>query len=209
MRSQADRAYDLIKARIIVLDIPPGAILDEEQLAQELKFGRLPIREALQRLERDGLVVIQPWRSTYVSDVKLFDLRNICETRVSVEGWSARLAAERITSIQLHQLEKYFAQPKKGFGRERSVSIIDQELKVHKTVAEASGNKYLMDFISRLLDLSARIWRMLPNPQACANEIGQHHEQLYQALLHRDAVSAEEIIRSDILCFWDFVRAQI
>jgi DNA-binding GntR family transcriptional regulator len=209
MRSQADRAYDLIKAKIVVLDIPPGAILDEEQLAQELKFGRLPIREALQRLERDGLVVIQPWRSTYVSEVKLLDLRNICEARLSVESWSARLAAERISPSELYRLQKSFLHSTKGFGHNSTTQLIDEELNVHKTIAEASGNKYLLDFISPLLDLSARIWRMLPNPQACANEIAEHHQQLYQALQHRDAVTAEKIVRSDIICFWDFVRAQI
>jgi DNA-binding GntR family transcriptional regulator len=64
MKSHTDRAYEVLRARIVSLALPPGAVLKEEELMSDLALGRNPIREALQRLARDDLEVIQPRRGT-------------------------------------------------------------------------------------------------------------------------------------------------
>ncbi len=73
-RSQSEEAYLRIRERIVSLDMPPGSVVNESRLRQELKIGRTPIREALQRLARENLVRSVPHRGTFVTDVNITDL---------------------------------------------------------------------------------------------------------------------------------------
>src|SRR5438034_9325324 len=97
-RSQSEAAYFLIRDRILSLALPPGSLVHEAQLRQDLSIGRRPIREALQRLAHEKLVRSVPNRGTFVTDVNITDLARITEVRVVLEGHAARLAAERGTA---------------------------------------------------------------------------------------------------------------
>src|ERR1051325_4986085 len=92
-----DRAYRELEEMIVTLQLSPGTILSEQALAQRLKIGRTPIREALQRLARDGLVVIMPRRGIMVSEINLRLQLRLLEVRRELERLMARLAAERAT----------------------------------------------------------------------------------------------------------------
>src|SRR5437899_6971754 len=96
-RSQTEEAYQRILERIVSLEMPPGSVVNESRLREELKIGRTPIREALQRLARENLVRSIPHRGTFVTDVNITDLARITEVRVVLEGHCARLAAERLS----------------------------------------------------------------------------------------------------------------
>src|SRR5260370_11663354 len=97
-RSQSEEAYLRIRDRIVSLDMPPGSVVNEGRLRGELKIGRTPIREALQRLARENLVRSLPHRGTFVTDVNITDLARITEVRVVLESHAARLAAERLST---------------------------------------------------------------------------------------------------------------
>jgi DNA-binding GntR family transcriptional regulator len=92
-----DRAYRLIEELIVTLALPPETILSEQSLAQRLAIGRTPIREALQRLARDGLVVILPRRGILVSQINLKTQMRLLEVRRELERLMARGAAEGAT----------------------------------------------------------------------------------------------------------------
>ncbi len=81
-----DRAYHELEEMIVTLQLPPGTVLSEQTLAVKLKIGRTPIREALQRLARDGLVVIMPRRGILVSEI---NLKLNCVCLRSGVSWSA------------------------------------------------------------------------------------------------------------------------
>src|SRR6202163_2363099 len=104
-RSQSEEAYLRIRDRIVSLDMPPGSVVNESRLREELKIGRTPIREALQRLSRENLVKSVPHRGTFVTDVNITDLARITEVRVVLEGHAARLAAERLTTSDRDSFE--------------------------------------------------------------------------------------------------------
>jgi Transcriptional regulators len=95
-RSQSEAAYLRIRDRIVSLDMPPGSVVNEARLREELVIGRTPIREALQRLALENLVKSIPHRGTFVTDVNITDLARITEVRVVLESHAARLAAERL-----------------------------------------------------------------------------------------------------------------
>src|SRR5436853_813009 len=92
-RSQSEAAYVRLLDRIVSLEMPPGSVVNEARLREELKIGRTPIREALQRLGRENLVRSIPHRGTFVTDVNITDLARIAEVRVLLEAYAARLAA--------------------------------------------------------------------------------------------------------------------
>ena len=91
----SDKAYYLIRQRIITLELPPMSPIDEQALMEELQLGRTPIREALQRLAAENLVSIVPRRGMFVADISLTDLQQVFELRMMLEGFCARLAAQR------------------------------------------------------------------------------------------------------------------
>src|SRR4051812_43394290 len=92
-----DRAYRELEEMIVTLQLSPGTVLSEQALAVRLKIGRTPIREALQRLARDGLVVIMPRRGIMVSEINLWLQLRLLEVRRELERLMASLAAERAT----------------------------------------------------------------------------------------------------------------
>ena len=81
--TNADRAYEVVRDRLVMLDIRPGEPINDDRLAAELGLGRTPVREALKRLERDRLVIAYPRRGTFATAVDMTDLADISEIRKS------------------------------------------------------------------------------------------------------------------------------
>ena len=96
--SLSQQAYTQIKHRIVTLQLAPGSVVNEAQLLEELTFGRTPIREALQRLEREQLVTILPRRGIFVASIDFNDLQRLFEMRVPLEVLAVQLATQRGSS---------------------------------------------------------------------------------------------------------------
>ncbi len=96
--SNADRAYEIVRERLIMLDIRPGEPINDDRLATELGVGRTPVREALKRLERDRLVTVYPRRGTFATAVDMTDLGDISEIRRQLEPTAAARAARTATT---------------------------------------------------------------------------------------------------------------
>src|SRR5207237_3796488 len=109
VRSQGEEAYARILERIVSLEMPPGSVVNEARLRDELGIGRTPIREALQRLARENLVRSIPHRGTFVTDVNITDLARITEVRVVLESHAARLAAEKLTTSDREAIDGLLA----------------------------------------------------------------------------------------------------
>jgi DNA-binding GntR family transcriptional regulator len=92
-----DKAYAQIEEMIVTLQLPPGTVLSELVLTNRLGIGRTPIREALQRLSRDGLVSILPRRGVLVSDIDIRAQLRVLEVRRELDRLIARYAAIRAT----------------------------------------------------------------------------------------------------------------
>ncbi len=92
-------AYDQIKEAILTFQFLPNQALIEGELASQLGISKTPVRDALMRLEKEGLVVRMPYKGTYVSDVNNQDMSNIFQIRMALEGLAIRLAASRAAGI--------------------------------------------------------------------------------------------------------------
>jgi len=190
--SQADEAYASIRARIITLELPPGASIKEEAMAKELSTGRTPIREAVKRLALESLVSIYPQRGTFVSDVQITDLAAISEVRAQLESYAARLASERWREGDLDEL--------RGL-RERvaesahlpALELMAVDREVHEFIYRTARNEFLRADLERYYALASRIWHLVLDrvPDLEANV--RDHEELLDAIAASDGSRANSI----------------
>jgi DNA-binding GntR family transcriptional regulator len=99
-----DRIYAALKHRILRCELPPNQRLNEKKLSQELGVSRTPLRQALNRLSQDGLVVLLPYKGYVVAPLTIDDFKNLCEVRRIIEPESVALAAERATPQDIERL---------------------------------------------------------------------------------------------------------
>src|SRR6266576_7028565 len=136
-RSQSELAYLRNSERIVSLDMPPGSVVNEGRLREELGIGRTPIREALQRLARENLVRSIPHRGTFVTDVNITDLARITEVRVLLEGHAARLAAEKLSATDREAIAQLVEILEEGPSLDqRELMRLDQ--RIHRQIYRAS-----------------------------------------------------------------------
>ena len=204
-RIDTKRAYDLIRERITTLDLAPGSIIDEQSLAGELDMGLVPVREALKLLVHDSLVVITPRHGLYVADVNVPDLEQLSELRLTLEGLSARLAAQRATEDDIVILEA-LRQEQASTPPEDRRRLFDIDHKFHQAVSRAAHNKYMADSLERLFGLSQRLWYLaLPKLGFLPGSVEQHLD-LVKAIKDGDGDEAERIMRAHVGQFYAQVR---
>lgn len=204
-RSQSEEAYLRIRDRIVTLDMPPGSVVNEARLREELGIGRTPIREALQRLARENLVRPIPHRGTFVTDVNITDLARITEVRVVLEAHAARLAAEKLSSPDREAIEKVLrAVVSRSITDQRELMSLDQQ--VHRAVYRAARNAFLEATLERYFNLSLRLWYLVLDRQLRVREAVDEHVELLQAVLGGDADRAEDIMRRHVLGFEREIR---
>ena len=111
-----DLVYQDLKRKILTGEIPSRTRLMEIELANKMNVSRTPIREAIRRLAEDGLVQVEPRRGAFVSNISIKDMLDVFETRADLEGFTAYLAAQRITEEQKAE-QKYWDDIRFPFGK--------------------------------------------------------------------------------------------
>lgn len=159
--SMSQRAYEILRDRLIMLDIAPGDPINEAGLAVDLGVGRTPVREALKRLVTDHLVVSYPRRGTFATRVDITDLADICELRAVLEPLAARKAAANLRA-EVHAEMSRTAREIEAFDLEGSRrALMEFDIGVHRMIYEAAENAHLEEALVRLDNLATRIWCLL------------------------------------------------
>ncbi|MGD9030288.1 MAG: GntR family transcriptional regulator [Anaerolineae bacterium] len=201
----SEKAYRLIKEKVITLELPPSSVIDEQMLMQQLHLGRTPIREALQRLDAEGLVNIVPRRGTFVNDISITDLQKIFELRTALEGFCARLAAQRITEDQIERMESVLQDlDEVPDGDPRALMVIDKRF--HRLLYAAADNEFLAETLNRLYDLSLRLWHLVLNHLEDVRHSIAQHRQLLDALRQGEEAKAEALVKEHIVEFQQNIK---
>jgi DNA-binding GntR family transcriptional regulator len=200
----SDLAYERIKEMIISSRLSPGTLLTEGQLASQLGMGRMPVREAMQRLALEDLVMILPRKGAFVQPIQVEDLQKIFELRVTLECLSCELAAERITEEELKKLEAMFENVDSlAEGSEEHVRV---DRAFHRAIASATRNEYLQRAVERTLNLAIRLLYVSGSRMAKVGEIAEEYRRVLEALRRRDGKAAAEAMRAHIEEFRKKVR---
>jgi DNA-binding GntR family transcriptional regulator len=206
--SLADRAYEGIRDRLVMLDIRPGEPLNDAALAQELGTGRTPVREALKRLESDRLVVAYPRRGTFATAVDITDLAHISEIRAELEPLAAARAARTASEAGRAHLAGLVEEVA---GLEARISdrreILRRDVHIHREIYRAAGNPHLEDILVRQDNLATRIWCLfLDRLPTIAGHVGEH-VALLEAIVEGDAEKASRLALDHVVGFERAVRA--
>jgi DNA-binding GntR family transcriptional regulator len=153
-----DRAYRELEEMIVTLQLSPGTILSEQTLAVRLKIGRTPIREALQRLARDGLVVIMPRRGIMVSEINLRLQLRLLEVRRELERLMASLAAERATPDERREFAELAAAMIAAAAKADDIAFMRLDQRFNILVATAARNEFARRSMGLMNALSRRFW---------------------------------------------------
>lgn len=202
----SDKAYHLIRQKIITLEFPPLSPIDEQTLMEDLQLGRTPIREALQRLAAEDLVFLAPRRGIFVSEISITDLQKIFEARMVLEGFCARLAAERATADQIDEIEGVIHEidhVPEGDGK--ALMLIDERF--HELLYQAADNEFIADTSRRLHALSFRLWHLVLDRLGDVRGAMEQHIEIADALRDRDPVQAETLVRKHVSEFQQEIKA--
>ncbi len=194
-----DQTYDIIKNMIIVREIEPGKKINEEQLAKEIRVSRTPIREALCRLENEGIVRIIPRRGAFVADLNEINVSEILLIREVLEGLVARLATENMDEKTLDKLKKALDKVNTTSEEDRDlVTYTRSEVDFHASLLSASNNqmlKSMMEIVNAHLQI-IRL-RTVVIPERAQKTVKEHH-QILKAIEIGDAHDAEELMRKHV-----------
>jgi len=203
--TDAEKAYREIKERIIKTKLPPGAVINESDLMDDLNYGRTPIREALKQLQIEDLVVVKPRRGIFVSDLSITDLSKIFEVRIELERLAARLATERITPSQLERLRDLAEQYQQSPPAQKE-KLIHLDNQFHRLIADATHNRFLQNNLEHYYNLSLRIW-YLALPQTSPDDINVDvHVEITKAISSGDAKKAERALTQHIKDFHTTIK---
>ena len=191
-----DAVYEHIRSEIVRGQLRPNERLVEAEIAERLQVSRTPVRECLQRLAADGLVVSRR-RGWIVYEHTIDQIRDIYETRMALEGYATRLATERATQQQIQDIAEILLDSA-GILHEPRQHLVGVNDRFHDAIVEASGNKQLVAFIkrNRLYYFNYRVAAMYTDDEAAASR--DQHERLVDALVSRDSDRAEAITRDHI-----------
>ncbi|MGX9674280.1 GntR family transcriptional regulator [Mycobacterium sp. HM-7] len=205
--TNADRAYDIVRERLVMLDIRPGEPINDDRLAAELGFGRTPVREALKRLERDRLVVAYPRRGTFAAAVDMTDLADISEIRKLLEPTAAARAA-RVAAPDTRTRLTALAQAIAGIeDTDDPREVLRHDVHVHREIYRASGNPHLEQILVSLDAHATRIWCMfLDRLPGVAGHVREHIE-LLEAIVGGDEATAAALTLDHVCGFEKAIRA--
>ena len=208
--SLAERAYRAIRDRLVMLEIRPGAPINEEQLAQSLGVGRTPVREALKRLQYERLITTYPRRGTFATDVNITDLAHISEVRQELEPLAAAQAARRATAADRAALTALRRDLGDASGLPpNAAGLMSLDLKVHRAVYAATHNPYLADTLVRHDNLATRIWCLFIDRLSDMAGHVEEHGPLIEAIVGGDPDAAARLARGHVVNFERAVREAI
>ncbi|MDV6013544.1 GntR family transcriptional regulator [Haloechinothrix sp. LS1_15] len=205
--SLSEKAYYLLRDKLITLDLPPGATIDERALQAELGVGRTPIREALRRLADDRLVHVAPRRGMFVSHVHLGDLSAISEVRIELESYAGYLAATRITAADRDAMHSMLTELDDDHAASDHRELIQLDLRTHRLVHRATQNAYLAATLEEYYVHSLRIWFLALDRLPRLDRAVHEHRELLETVLDGNPRAAEQCLRKHVAGFEGEIRA--
>lgn len=203
--TDAEKAYSQIKKKIITTKMPPGSVISEAQLMDELVLGRTPIREAIKQLQSENLVTVTPRRGMYVADIAVTDLSQLFEVRVELEALAVRLATQHITGEQLTQLRR-LAETYQDADSRNNVMLIELDSEFHALIAEAAHNKFLRKDLERYYNLYQRIWYIAINYAKPEDLDVDAHIDILEAIEASDTQRAEQRMKTHVEKFHQTIK---
>lgn len=193
-----DVVFKTLRQGILTGELKPGERLMEIHLADRLGVSRTPIREAIRKLELEGLVTMIPRRGAEVAQISEQNLKDVLEVRQALDALGAELACERITEEGLAKLKKacdHFAEMTKT----KDATIITKaDVALHDVIIRATGNERLQQMISNLSEQMYRYRFEYIKDSSYHALLIEEHKRIYESIAARDKEQAVKEIQEHI-----------
>lgn len=207
--SLTERAYRALEELIVTLQLPPGSVVSEAALSQRTGIGRTPIREALQRLAREGLVLVFPRKAILVTETDPRKQLLVLEVRRELERLLARASAERASPEERKQFEVIAEGMEEASRQQDDIAFMRLDRELNALLATAAHNEYAARSIRLLNGHSRRFWYLHYKQAADLPKMARLHADEARAIARGDAKRAAEVSDKLIDYVESFTRATV
>ena len=193
-----DVVFNTLRQAILTGELKPGERLMEIHLANRLGVSRTPIREAIRKLELEGLVTMIPRRGAEVAQITEKSMKDVLEVRRTLDALSAELACERISAEEEEALKKACLNFEAAVKTKDTKAIAKADVAIHDIIAAATGNQRLIQLINNLAEQMYR-YRFEYIKDASQHErIIEEHRIIYESIVKKDKEAAAEMAKTHI-----------
>ncbi len=197
--------YEELKRQILVGEIAPGTRMMEVELAEDMGVSRTPVREAIRKLEKEGLVTIEPRKGAYASNIAIKDIVDVLEVRAGLEGMASAIVSGRITDEQKVELSRVVEKYEQAVEDEDIEQMIKYDEMFHSLIASYSGNKTLMQVHSTVQELALRFRYIYYDDFNRYENMPKEHHTIEAAILSGDVEDARKTAHEHVSRLMDFV----
>ncbi len=202
MTAAVDKAYAVLRQKIVSGELATGTRLKERDIVAELDVSRTPVREALRRLQADGLVIIEPRRGGVVAGVNKDEAHEIYALGILLESYGAGLAAKRITEDEQRSIEKILDEMETVLRDDSSAArsrYLELDAEFHHAISAMTGNRHLQRLIRQVVGLPVLVQAFTHYSHDDLLRSLQQHKTILAALAAGDDEWAEAAMRAHIL----------
>ena len=189
-----DVVFNTLRQAILTGELKPGERLMEIHLADRLGVSRTPIREAIRKLELEGLVVMIPRKGAQVAKITEKNLKDVLEVRRALDTLAVRLACKRMDDTYKKQLREACDEFAKVVKCSNTKDITEADVRFHDIINQSTGNDRLIQLVNNLAEQMYRYRLEYIKDAAYHNRLIDEHEEIYNAVLERDEERAAKAV---------------
>ena len=196
-----ENVYRVIRENITSLQLAPGTTVSTQELAAKLQVSRTPVREAIRKLELEGLVTMIPRRGAEVAQITEKDLNDVLEVRLGLEELAVKLACQRITESELqklYQASRSFEQMLETTETDDLQKLAQADVAFHDVIYQATNNERLIQLLNNLREQMYRYRIEYLKDVKSRRSLVEEHDALYERMKNRDLAGAQKMIREHI-----------
>ena len=193
-----DVVFNTLRRAILKGELEPGERLMEIALANKLGVSRTPIREAIRKLELEGLVIMIPRKGAEVAKITEKDLRDVREVRTSLELLSIELACDRITSEELVELKQTCRAFEEALKGDDLTEMAEKDVAFHDVIFKATKNARLIQILNNLREQMYRYRMEYLKDKNFHQRLVEEHRMIVSAIEKKDKETAVSLIREHI-----------
>jgi DNA-binding GntR family transcriptional regulator len=194
VRTKTQAVYQELSAHILAGRMEPGSTVNQEGLAASLGVSITPLREALRRLESDGLVILEAHRTLTVAPLSLSEVRELYAVRLQLDPFAAGLAAKLASPEAVERIKALAARKLEATARGR----LKANREFHQAIYRSPGNATLAEILDRLWDRTDRYRLIVVQVESEGRKVEREHRKIAAAIRARDAKLATELMRSHV-----------
>ncbi|HHW00916.1 MAG TPA: GntR family transcriptional regulator [Clostridiaceae bacterium] len=190
--------FNTLRQAIILGELKPGERLMEVHLAEKMGVSRTPVREAIRKLELEGLVNMVPRKGAHVADLSVKDIMDVLEVRACLDGLATSLAANRITQDEIKELKNIHTQFINYIEKDNLQGSIKKDVEFHDVIYRSSRNERLIQITSNLREQVQRFRVIYLKDYSNTRDIINEHNEIIDALIAKDPSKAQEVAQKHI-----------